>query len=494
MGAKSLKILFATSEAHPLIKTGGLGDVSGSLPVALKGLRHDIRMILPAYRQVLGQISDLRIVAKIQLPGAPQTVRLLETRFPNTRITLWLVDSPLHFDRDGDPYTNADGQDWPDNASRYTVFAHAVSKVALDQLGLKWQPQVVHCNDWQCGMIPPLLAREEARPATVFTIHNLAYQGIFSWSTFQSLSLPADLWSPDTMEFYGSFSFIKGGLVFADMLNTVSPTYAREIRTPEFGYNLQGLLNHRAARLAGILNGADYTHWDPRHDAFIKKHYDSDTFDLKASSKQALQKKVGLPVAKKTAVMGVIGRLVEQKGFDLLLKAIHEIMRRQLQIVVLGSGDKQLELAIHQAVSHYPDQLAVHIGFSEELAHYIEAGADMFLMPSRFEPCGLNQIYSLRYGTVPIVRRTGGLNDTVVDADEKNINNGTATGFTFEEATSKAMLTAVQRALDVYYQQPETWRQLAVSGMKQDFSWQRSAKEYIALYQQAMSHVKTDAA
>ncbi|HKJ21571.1 MAG TPA: glycogen/starch synthase, partial [Gammaproteobacteria bacterium] len=348
------RILFTTSEAHPLIKTGGLGDVSGSLPGAIKSLRRDIRIILPNYRQVLERTENLRIVAKLQLPGVPETVRLLETRFPGSQIKLWLVDSPHHFDRDGGPYTTAEGTDWPDNAQRFAAFAQTVVQVALDRLGLEWRPQVVHCNDWQCGLIPALLAREKPRPASVFTIHNLAYQGIFSWSTYHSLSLPTDLWSPDTMEFYGSFSFIKGGLVFADMLNTVSPTYAREIRTPEFGYNLQGLLNHRASRLSGILNGADYDHWDPSRDPLIAKPYTAETFRAKAENKLALQKEVGLPESADTPVAGFIGRMVEQKGFDLFLKAIHDIMRLDIQCVILGSGDRQLEHAVRQAVTHYP--------------------------------------------------------------------------------------------------------------------------------------------
>lgn len=485
MSAPVNRILFATSEAHPLIKTGGLGDVSGSLPLAIKALRRDIRIVLPAYRQVLAALDGLRIVATAQLPGAPETVRLLETRFPGSPVKLWLVDSPHHFDRDGGPYGNSEGVDWPDNAQRFTTFAQLVVRLALDRLGLGWRPQIVHCNDWQCGLIPALLAREQPRPATVFTIHNLAYQGIFSWSTYHSLGLPADLWSPDTMEFYGSFSFIKGGLVFADMLNTVSPTYAREIRTPEYGYNLQGLLNFRAERLTGILNGADYQDWDPAQDRFIARPYGADTFAAKLENKAALQESLGLPVAPRVPLVGIVGRLVEQKGFDLFLRTVHEAMREGAQFAVLGSGDRQLEQAVRQAETHYPRQLAAHIGFSEELAHRIEAGADMFLMPSRFEPCGLNQIYSLRYGTVPIVRRTGGLYDTVVDATEETLANGTATGFCFDEPTPKALHHALQRAVALYQNQPDLWRRLALTGMAQDFSWRRSAKAYLALYERA---------
>lgn len=492
MAPQTHRILFATSEAHPLIKTGGLGDVAGSLPAAIKALRHDVRVILPNYRQVLFKSGDLRIVAKLELPGVPETVRLLETKLPGTQVKLWLVDSPHHFDRDGGPYTNKDGLDWPDNAQRFTTFAHTVVRVALDQLGLDWRPHIVHCNDWQSGLIPALLAREKTRPATLFTIHNLAYQGVFSWSTYHSLSLPADLWSPDTMEFYGSFSFIKGGLVFADMLNTVSPTYAKEIRTPEFGYNLQGLLNHRADRLVGILNGADYAHWDPRRDKLILRAYDAKTYKLKLENKVALQKEVGLPVSEKTPLIGFVGRLVEQKGFDLFLKAIHDIMREQAQFVVLGTGDKQLEQAIRQAAGHYPRQLAANIGYDEALAHRIEGGTDMFMMPSRFEPCGLNQIYSLRYGTVPIVRRTGGLNDTVVDATEQALAAGKATGFCFDEPTPKGLHHTLQRAISLYHQRPDAWHKLAVTGMKQDFSWRRSAREYLALYKQALSYVKNN--
>lgn len=424
-----MKILLATSEAHPLIKTGGLADVCGSLAHALKRLRQDVRLILPAYPAAVAHAGALETVAELDVPGAPQSVRLLQGRLPDSEIIVYLVDSPTHFDRPGGPYSRPDGHDWPDNAQRFAVFSRAVTAVALHRAGLTWQPEVVHCHDWQTGLVPALLAQEIRRPASVFTIHNLAYQGLFSWETFQALDIPPALWSMHAMEFYGRFSFIKGGLVFADWITTVSPNYAREILTPEFGCGLEGLLQYRADRLVGILNGADYDIWNPADDPLIEQPYGPGTQRLKAVNKSALRRHFGLPQDTDAPLFAHIGRLVEQKGIDLLLEALPELMRARAHLIVLGSGECRFEEALRAAAAAHRDRIAVSIGYSEELAHRIEAGADIFLMPSRFEPCGLNQIYSQRYGTVPIVRRTGGLTDTVVDTTEKTIQNKTATGF-----------------------------------------------------------------
>ena len=477
------KILFAASEIHPLIKTGGLGDVAGSLPVALKGLRQDIRLIMPAYREAVQHAGDLQTVATLSVSGATDPVTLLEGWLPGTKIRLYLVAAPHYFDRPGGPY-GPNGQDWPDNAARFALFARAAAAVALDQAGLGWQPDIIHCNDWQTGLIPALLAGASPRPATIFTIHNLAYQGLFSWEVFQSLALPQAWWSPQALEFYGQFSFIKGGLVFADWLTTVSPTYAQEIRTPAFGCGLEGLLQHRAQRLVGILNGADYQSWDPRHDPFIAKNYNVRTLNLKAANKADLQRRFNLPQIKDVPLLGHVGRLVDQKGIDLLLDIIPALLQQPLQLAVLGSGEPRFEQALLKWAQRYPERIGVHIGYNEELAHCIEAGADIFAMPSRFEPCGLNQIYSLRYGTVPVVRRTGGLADSVVNSSAETLAAASATGFLFNEASALALLDELQRALN-WYAQPRKWRALMKQGMGQDFSWQHSARQYLKLYRQA---------
>jgi starch synthase len=477
------KILFAASEVYPLMKTGGLGDVAGALPAELRAMRHDVRVIMPAYHDALANAGQPRLVVT-QLPGATTTTRLWETRLAGTRLIVWLVDAPGYFDRRGHPYSGPDGKDWPDNADRFAVFCHAVVAIALNRAGLDWQPDVIHCNDWQTGLVPALLATEPVRPATVFTIHNLAYQGLFSWPTFQRLNLPARLWSFDAMEFFGRLSFIKGGLVFADMLSTVSPTYAEEIRTPHYGYGLEGLLETRKDRLTGILNGADYSAWDPANDTLITQRYDAATLEQKRINKAGLQRKFALPVSAGTPLIGFVGRLVEQKGVDLILAVMPYLLTMDVQVVILGSGETHFEQALVMAAAQQPDRLGVRIGYNEVLAHDIEAGADMFCMPSRFEPCGLNQLYSLRYGTVPIVHRTGGLADTVVDATAAGIANGVATGFVFDTPDAPALLAAIERAI-AQYAQPKRWQKLARNGMHQDFSWKPSARRYLALYKTA---------
>jgi starch synthase len=476
------KILFVTSEVHPLIKTGGLADVSASLPKAIKALRRDIRLILPGYRSVLQGVGATTEIAAFACAPAREPVRLLETCLPGTSIKIWLVHSPAHFDRDGGPYLGPDGNDWPDNAERFTVFARAAEAVALDRVGLSWQPDLVHCNDWQGGMTAALLSLHAPRPATLFTIHNLAYQGLFPGTAFQSLQLPPQLWSMHGLEYYGQISFIKGGIVYADMLNTVSPQYAQEICTPAFGCGLENLLQHRSDRLVGILNGADYKEWNPAKDPHIVQRYNAFSLHRKAVNKAALQQHFQLPVNERIFLIGMVGRLAEQKGFDLMLAALPQLLRKPLQILVLGSGSKALEQELRQAVADHPSQVAAHLGYDEGLAHQIEAGADAFLMPSRYEPCGLNQIYSLRYGTVPVVHRTGGLVNTVIDATDETLRRGAATGFIFDEPAPGALADAVGRAL-ACYRQPRVWKRLAYVGMQQEFGWRQSAQQYMDLYQ-----------
>ena len=481
-----MKILFASSEAHPLIKTGGLADVSGSLPRAILNQRQDIRLIIPAYRQVLQQASRLELVAHLELPDVDEPVRILCGHLPGSKVTLYLVDSPAHFDREGNPYTMDDGDPWPDNAERFSIFCRVIYAVAVDAAGLGWRADIVHCNDWQTGLVPPMLAETPAAPASIFTIHNLAYQGQFDWDTFESLRLPPHWWSMEAMEFHDHFSFIKGGLVFADWLTTVSPTYAQEIRTRAFGCGLEGLLNHRKENLTGILNGVDYTIWNPGGDPQIPVPYNRRSLFYKAENKRALQERFGLPVNDSAPLFAIISRLVNQKGIDLVLDILPDLILQGAQLVVLGSGDKLLEAALRKAGKQNPENIGLHIGYDEPLAHHIEAGADIFLMPSRFEPCGLNQIYSLRYGTVPIVRQTGGLADTVIDTAAETLANKTATGFCFDTPSADALWGAVERALH-HYREPEVWRQLVETGMRQDFSWRRSAERYIELYERVLT-------
>lgn len=481
------RILFVTSEAHPLIKTGGLADVSGSLPAALKGLGMDVRIVLPAYRPVLEAYPDWNPIATFGRGDAK--ARLLEGHLPGTDVTTWLVDIPSLFDRDGGPYNDPTGHDWPDNAQRFAAFCHIAEAIAMGDLIPGWVPEVVHCNDWQSGLVPALLEGRNGRPGTVFTIHNLAYQGLFPAQTFHALHLPPALWSMHALEFHGQLSFIKGGLVFADMLSTVSPSYAQEIQTPAFGCGLAPLLRHRQDRLVGILNGADYDTWNPSTDPHLPNTYDRDHLSAKKANKRALQSEFGLPEAERVPLIGMVSRLAEQKGFDLLLEALPALMQRELQIVILGSGDSQIEHDLLAASRRHPDRIGIEIGYDESLSHRIEGGADMFLMPSRYEPCGLNQIYSLRYGTIPIVHRTGGLADTVVDLTHDSRASHKATGFVFDQATASALCAAVFRAVDAYHE-IDLWNELVTTAMQQEFSWDVSARRYSDLYRLAheLSH------
>ncbi len=476
-----MDILFAASEAHPLVKTGGLADVAGSLPRAIKNSQTEIRLILPAYPAAITNAGKLKPVAELKLPGTTTPVRLLQGWLPHTRVRLYLVDAPEYFDRPGGLYSAPQGGDWPDNADRFALFARAVCSVAMNRTGLEWQPGVVHCNDWQTGLVPALLSLEKERPATLFTVHNLAYQGLFERDRFQALRLPDDWWSMDKLEFHHQVSFIKGGLVFADRINTVSPAYAQEIRTAEFGCGLEGLLEYRSNTLTGILNGVDYQVWSPGRDSSLPYAYTAHRPAAKLKNKCALQKAFGLPVEPGLLLFGHVGRLVEQKGIDLILQLVPKLLQRSMQLVILGTGHRDLENLLRQANSLHPEHIGIRIDYDEKLAHLLEAGSDSFLMPSRFEPCGLNQLYSLRYGTPPVVRSTGGLADSVVDATDANLLQGAATGFVFKNANSRDLLQAIDRALELYAR-PDAWKTLMQTGMREDFSWTRSAAAYRDLY------------
>ena len=474
------KILFVTSEVHPLIKTGGLADVSGSLPKALAELGADIRIILPNYQ---GIKTPEEIYYKSSIRVNDSDVNILETRLPGSSVTIWLVDYPKFFKLPGKPYHDASGQPWANSAERFALFCRAALEVSMNRAYLDWKPDIVHCNDWQSGLVPALLALEHYRPTTLFTIHNLAYQGIFPKSVNYALNLPEQLVDSDGIEFHGMISFLKSGLAYSDRITTVSPTYAKEIQTTEFGCGLEGLLSHRQDVLSGILNGVDTDHWNPETDPTLSANFSHAKLNKKLLNKSALQQKLSLPNNKKTPVFGLISRLVEQKGIDLLLDCLPEALSLPIQLVVLGSGDKDYEQKLLDFATANPKKMAVNMGYDENLAHLIEAGADLFLMPSRYEPCGLNQMYSQLYGTIPIVSKVGGLADTVVDALPETLNNKTATGIVFDGALAGTLLEAIKRAL-MLYSQPETWKQMQVNGMQKDFSWQQSAKQYMALYEQ----------
>lgn len=477
-----LNILFATSELHPLIKTGGLADVSGSLPIALQSLGHQVTVMLPGYRSALAKLNKAETLATFSVDE--YEFSLLDTHIPDTHVRCLLVCCDALFDRPGNPYTYDGNHEWPDNALRFGLFCkaiiHTINHVADLLCGY---PDVVHCNDWQTGLVPALLSLQPIRPATVFTIHNLAYQGLFDDGWVKKLRLHGQFWHYQSLEFHNHLSFIKGGLVYADRINTVSPTYADEIQTSEFGEGLDGLLRYRANALSGILNGIDTKQWDPATDPFLYCHFDRTDLAGKQRSKSHLQRILGLPVCDKP-ILANIGRHAQQKGIDLILKIMPQLIEKQVQLIFLGSGDPRIENALGNWMQLHPDRVHVVTGYNEALAHKIEAGADMFVMPSRYEPCGLNQMYSLHYGTVPIVRKTGGLADTVVRADETSLADKTANGFSFEDDDASALLNTIEQALTTY-SDATTWRMLQHNGMSTDFSWERSAQQYIELYLQA---------
>ena len=478
-----MKVLFVASEAYPLIKTGGLADVAGSLPPALARLRVDVRLLLPAYGEVLVGLEAMRFSAGLDING--EWVRILHTRLPGSRTQVWLVDHPLFSARMGNPYLDADGEPWPDNGERYLLFCQAAARIAQNEAGLDWQADLVHANDWQTGLIPALLSAQGSAIPTLFTIHNLAYQGNFGHDLFVKSGLPASYWSPEGVEFYDQISFMKAALYYARLITTVSPSYAEEIQTVEFGSGFDGLLSFRQQDLCGVLNGIDRHEWNPASDKHLPANYRRDRLAGKARAKAALQKEMKLKQNPDALLIGMVGRLVEQKGVDVVLEALPELLQRNVQLAMLGNGAAEFEAAFAQAAAEHRGRVVFHPGYNEGLAHRIEAGADVFLMPSRFEPCGLNQLYSLRYGTLPIVHGVGGLADTVVHASATSLADGTATGIVMKELDPAAILAAIDESLALYADKAQ-WRQLMQTAMAQDYSWARSAEEYRALYQRAL--------
>ncbi len=483
-----MDVLFATSEAQPIVRIGGLAEVSLGLPKALRARGHDVRLVLPGYSQALSAAEDLHEAGRIEMNGGRDAVRILEGRVPHSDLPLYLVDAPSLFEREGGPYANADGDEWADNAERFVVFSRAIAKMALGVDALGWGPEVLHCNDWQTGLAPALLALEETRPASLFTVHNMAAQGLFSWDVFHRLGIPRPLWSRHGLEHYGNFSFLKGGLAFSDRINTVSPTYAREIQTRALGCGLEEVLRLHSERLAGVLNGVDYEVWDPASDPHIAVNYDAEHLQDKVANKLSLQRHLDLPESADIPLIGHAGRILPRRGSDLLLDVVPELEQLDAQLVVLGRGDRELEQSWGRAGSRWPRRVAVVIGDDDPLLHQLEASADMFLIPSRFEPCGLDQLHSMRYGTIPIVRRTGGLADSVIDGGNINPPPPEATGFCFESPDAGDLVATLRRALARFREQGPYWDTLMRNAMARDFGWPRSAALYEALYQEALVH------
>ncbi len=445
-----MRVLFVTPECTPLAKAGGLGDVSAALPPALRALGVQVDVLLPGYAQVLRQIGDATEVARFSELG-------LDCRVLKNNPLLVLDCAPL-YQREG-IYQDPGGQDWPDNALRFGLLSKVAARLADGY-------DVVHCNDWPAALMPVYSQRP-----SLLTVHNLAFQGNFERSWLARLGLPEPSFSMHQLEFHGRISFLKGGLVNAGAINTVSPTYAREIQTGEFGCGLDGLLRERHAVLSGILNGIDTDAWNPASDPHLAQPFDASSLDRKASNKRALQRRLNLEPSDELLI-GLVGRLTHQKGIDLVAAAAHALAALPAQLAVLGQGERSLEGALAAAAARHPGRIALATGFDEELAHLIEGGADIFLMPSRFEPCGLNQMYSQRYGTPPVARATGGLVDTIVDGE---------TGFLFDRAEPAALAAAVRRSIAVW-REPARWREVQRAGMGRDFSWRAAARQYAQLY------------
>ncbi|MFT5132560.1 MAG: starch synthase [Gammaproteobacteria bacterium] len=482
------RILFAASELYPFIKTGGLADVACFLPLALRELGYDIRIVIPAYQSILDQDLIIKKETEFIVPETDNQIRVLETTLSNNFTPVYLVDAPGFFDRSGTPYQSPDHEDWPDNHLRFALFCRVIRQICQNKAGLDWTPELLHCNDWHTGLAPALLSQDPQHPPCIFGIHNLAYQGVYPGEAFTTLSLPEIFNTPDALEYYGSLSFIKGGLVFADKLVTVSPRYSEEITTKEYGNGLDGLLSFRRDDLSGILNGVDYELWDPNSDPLIAQKYSLKYLGGKEVNKQFLQSKLTLENNSDAILLAYIGRLTDQKGCDLILNSLHHLFEdANVQLVILGQGDPEHEKSFRKATISYPDNMKVVFDFDETLAHQIQASADILLMPSRFEPCGLTQLYSLRYGTIPIVHHTGGLADTIVNTTEISLKNQTATGFQFYTDSSSDFLDTVERAIRLYESSKSSWRQIMRTAMQQQFSWEDSAMQYSQVYQDLLS-------
>jgi starch synthase len=497
------RVLFAASEVVGFAKTGGLADVVGSLPRALARLGHQVAVVMPLYRAVRtgkNRIEKVDAVLAVPIGGHILACRLFRGVLPGSDVPIFFVEAPHYFERD-DP-THGKGlyqqsmpggykADYPDNAERFTFFSRAVLE-AIPHMG--FMPDVLHANDWQTGLVP-VYAQEvyRSRPGyghlkSLFTIHNIAYQGMFGRDILGLTGLPGYLFNHNQLEFHGHFNFLKSGVVFADAVNTVSPTYSQEIQTAEYGCGLEGLLVQHRHKLTGIVNGVDYGEWNPSVDPHLPQPYSSNNFLAgKAAAKAELQRRMAIPVDPQRPVLGVVARLVSQKGIDLVTAAAPGFLDLGCQIAILGEGDPEFHHELQQFRDKHPDRVGIYLGFHESLAHLVEAGSDLFLMPSRYEPSGLNQLYSLKYGTPPVVRATGGLADTIVGATEETLANKTATGFSFQAYTAHALYETVKWALELYRHRPDDFHAIVRRAMEKDWSWDRSAEKYAALYRQITS-------
>jgi starch synthase len=480
-----MKILLASSEVHPYSKTGGLGDMVGALGKALARAGHQVALVTPLYAGICGDFPDVkRVNWQLDLPlGSRRVQGEVWTLEPYERLTIYLIGQPGFYLRPA--LYQRDGTDYPDNAERFIFFSKAV--IQLARL-LPWKPEIIHLHDWQAGLVPLLIQHEQrtagwgSAPRTCMTIHNLAYQGVFPSSQYPLTNLPWEYFNPSGVEFYGQLNCLKAGIAFGDVITTVSPRYAREITTPEFGCGLDGLLRHRQSDLIGILNGVDRDEWHTTNNPFLKHPYTAKDVTGKTLNKLDLQKEVGLPVDQTIPLFGSVSRLVEQKGVSIQLAVLEEMLGTNLQFVLLGSGEPAFEQAYWDLARRYPSKVAVRIGYDQGFSHRIEAGCDFFLMPSRFEPCGLNQMYSLRYGTIPIVRATGGLDNTVIDICE---DMEKADGIKFHEYSAAALAKAIHKALALYAA-PDLLRFYQQNGMATDFSWSRTATKYAEAYERAL--------
>jgi starch synthase len=489
-----MKVLYLCTELYPFLKTGGLGDVSAGLPPALQALGCEVRLLMPAFPALHQAAPVQQMVAPLPRTPTPwgsppdlPSAHLVLAHLPGVAQPVYLLQAPVLFDRPGNPYLGPDGHDWRDNASRFAALSWAGALLGQG-LDPQWTPDVLHGHDWHAGLMPAYVRAfadaQQPTPATVFTVHNLAYQGIFPAALFPQLGLPPAMLDVHGVEFFGQLSFMKAALRYADRLTTVSPTYAQEIQHPAQGMGLDGLLRERSGVLTGILNGVDEQVWNPATDALLPTPFDAQTLDNKAVVKRALQERLGLAERHNALVFGVVSRLTPQKGLHLLVPLLDELVQRGGQLALLGQGDEALEQALVDAALRHPGAVAVRMGYDEDTAHAVIAGADVLLMPSVFEPCGLTQLYGLRYGSLPLVHRVGGLADTVVDCTLENLDDDSATGFVFDAFTADALRHALGRAFALF-RRPQAWRRVQQQAMAQRFDWATAAHHYLAVYRSA---------
>ena len=486
-----MKVLHAAAEIFPLIKTGGLADVLGALPGALMAQGADVRLVLPGLPAILAGVEHPQLVCELGAMFGAGRVTLRLGRLAHNGVAAYVIDAPYLYRRPGNPYLAPGGSEWPDNLQRFGLLGWVAAHLAAGELDTGWTPDVLHAHDWHAAMACAYAACHPAtRAATVFTIHNLAYQGLFDEGDFHLLGLPSRLMVPVGLEFHGQLSFMKAGLKYADRITTVSPAYAKEIATDAFGCGLDGVIRARGSDVSGILNGVDGSIWNPVSDTSIAAPYSASALDGKALCKAALQQELGLRVDARAPLFAVVSRLSSQKGLDLLLDALPALLdcpaENCPQLAVQGNGEPALEAEFEAASAMHPGRVAVRLVYDEALAHRMMAGADAMVVPSRFEPCGLTQLYALRYGTVPVVRRVGGLADTVTGVGESAVQNDRATGFVFGPATSGALAEALRQAVGAY-RQPALWRRVMGRGMAQNFSWEAAAGQYMTLYRQAQA-------